>query len=346
MKVNRLYVLVAFALVVLALVSCAPAAPAPAPTAAPAEPTAAPPEPTAAPAADKLKVALLLYGPLADTGWNGTAYEGLKDAEKAYGVQVAMSEDIQVPDIEAVMRDYAGQGYDLIIGHSFPFAEPAMKVAPDFPKTIFTVTNGYTQTTNVASFYPVEVQSHYVAGALAALMTKSGKVGIIGGVELPNMRANFNAFEMGVKATNPDVKVLSSYVGSWGDPAKGKETALAQLNDGVDIMFDEAAGSGLGILEAAQEKKVPVVSYVTLDSKLGGDQLIGTLLPNYRKMVSEQVRLATEGKLEGKIYSMDLASGMLDLFLNDRVPADIKAKVAEIRQQIIDGKIVVPENFD
>ena len=190
------------------------------------------------------------------------------------------------------------------------------------------------------------MQSHYLAGVLAALTTATNKVGIIGGVELPNLRANFQAFELGAKAIKPEVEVVSSYVGSWGDPAKGKETALAQLGDGVDFIVDEASTSGLGILEACEEEQVPVVSYVTLDSGLGGDQLVGTLLPNFTKMVTEQVRLLSEGQLEGKIYSMDLASGMLGLFMNDRVPEETQAKVAEIQGQIIDGTIVVPEVFD
>jgi basic membrane protein A and related proteins len=329
----------------LVLTSCAPAA-TPAPQAQPATAAPQPAAPTAEPAKKPLKVALLLFGPLADTGWNGTAYDGLKDAKDKLGVDISVSEDVKVPDMEAAVRAYGNQGYDLVIGHSFPFAEPTMKVAPEFPNTKFTVTNGFTMTNNVASFYPVEVQSHYLAGVMAALMSKSGVIGDIGGVELPNLVTNAKALELGAKSVNPNVKVLTSYVGSWGDPAKGKEVALAQIEQGADILLDEAAGSGLGVLEAAQDKKVPVVSYVVLNSGLGGDQLIGTLLPNYRKMVAEQVKLAMDGKLEGKIYPMDLASGMLDLYLNDKVPADIKAKVDEVRQQIISGKIKVPESFN
>ncbi len=312
MKRSRLFV-VALAIVALVFAGCTSVAPAS--PAAPAAPTSPPQSasPTSEPEADKLQVALLLYGPLADTGWNGMAYDGLKEAETQYGVEISLSEDVKVPDIEAVLRDYASRGYDLVIGHSYPFAEPAMAVASSFPDTIFTVTNGYTQTVNVASYYPVEVQSHYLAGVLAALTTQSGKVGIIGGVELPNLRANFGAFEMGAKATKPDVQVVSSYVGSWGDPAKGKETALAQLNDGVDFIVDEASTSGLGILEACQEKKAPVVSYVTLDSGLGGDQLIGTLLPNFQKLVTEQVRMLSEGTLEGKIVTCPLHGSKFDV---------------------------------
>ena len=153
MKKNRTHLIV---LVLMALVAagCAPVTQPP--TSAPVEPTSQPQaaSPTAVPEVEKLQVALLLYGPLADTGWNGTAYDGLKQAESELGVDVSLAEDVKVPDIEAVLRDYASRGYDLVIGHSFPFAEPAMAVAPDFPDTIFTVTNGYTETVECCVLLP------------------------------------------------------------------------------------------------------------------------------------------------------------------------------------------------
>ena len=300
------------------------------------------------PTAEKepVKVALLLYGPLADTGWNATAYQGLLDAENELGVEVAVSEDVPVPDIEAVMRDYASQDYNLIIGHSFPFGEPAMIVAPDFPDTFFVVTNGYVSATNVASFGPKEVEANYLGGVLAAKLTKSGKVGEVAGVKLPNLIANDHALLMGAQSVSPDIQFTFSYVGSWGDPAKGKELALALMQDGVDVIIEAGAASGLGTLEACAEQDVTVISYISRESDAAPKQMVAELLPNYRAMIKHEIELYLNGQLEGKIYRPDLASGLLDLFMTDAVPADARAAVEAAKQDIIAGKLVVPEIFE
>lgn len=298
------------------------------------------------PEAKKVKVALLLYGPLADTGWNATAYQGLLDAEKEYGIEIALSEDVPVPQMEAVMRDYASQGYDLIIGHSFPFGEPAMAVAPEFPDTFFVTTNGYVEAKNVATFNPREVEANYLAGVLAAKLTKTTKLGEVAGVELPNMIANDNALLLGAQSVNPDISFTFSYVGSWGDPAKGKELALAQIQDGVDVIIEAGAASGLGTLEACAEKNVTTISYISKDSEAAPRQMLASLLPNYRAMIKYEIELFLKGELEGKIYRPDLKSGLLDLFMTDDVPADARAAVEAAKQKIVSGELEVPEIFE
>ncbi len=351
-----------FALVfvlVFALAGCQPAAPTPAPATEPPaaeEPAAEEPaaeEPAAEePAAEEpvaeepLKVALLLYGPLADTGWNATAYQGLLDAEEEFGVEVALSEDVPVPDIERALRDFASQGYDLVIGHSFPFLDPTMVVAPDFPDTHFSVTNGYLTAPNVTSFYIYEVESHYLAGVMSGLMTESNVIGIVGGVELPNLIANFNAFEDGVASVNPDATVLISYVGDWGDPAGGKEAALAQIANGADIILDEGAGSGLGVLEACSENDVPVISYVGLGTDAAPPVMVASILPNYRDLIRQEVEMLVNGQLVGEVALVTLATGILDVYMSDDVPADVQAAVEEAKQAILNGEIVVEEVFE
>ncbi len=295
---------------------------------------------------EPIKVALLLYGPLADTGWNATAYQGLLAAEEEFGIEGALSEDVPVPNMEQAVRDYASQGYDLIIGHSFPFMDPMMAVAPEFPETKFAVTNGYLSAENVASFYPREVESHYLAGVLCGLMTKSNIIGIVGGVELPNLIANFNAFKQGVASVNPDAQVLISYVGDWGNPAAGKETALALINNGADILLDEAAGSGLGVLEACQEHDIPVISYVGLDSDAAPPQMIASILPDFVTMIKHEIELVVKGQFVGQVERPGLASGIVDLFMNENVPPEIRAKVEEAKQAIINGEIVVEEVYE
>lgn len=326
-------------LAVLCLVGCGAAAPT-------GEPAAEEPTAEEAAAEEPIKVALLLYGPLADTGWNATAYQGLLAAEEKFGIEGTLSEDVQVPDIEQALRDYASQGYDLIIGHSFPFMDPMVAVAPDFPETKFAVTNGFVSAENLASFYPKEVESHYLAGVMSGMMTQSNVIGIVGGVELPNLVANFNAFKEGVASVNPDAEVLISYVGDWGDPAGGKEAALAQINNGADILLDEAAGSGLGVLEACEEMDVPVISYVGLDSDAAPPQMVASILPDFVAMIKHEIELVVTGNFVGQVERPGLASGIVDLFMSESVPDDVRAAVEEAKQAIIDGEIVVEEVYE
>jgi len=288
----------------------------------------------------------LLEGPLADTGWNATAYQGLLDAQKEFGVQVAYEENVPHADEEQTVRNYASQGYNLIIGHDYSFMDPMTKLSTEFPNTFFSCTTAFQGTPNLAAYDMYEVQSHYLAGIVLGSMTKSNIIGIVGGVDLPTQDANFNALKQGVASVNPKAKVLISFVGSWGDSAGGKEAALAQINNGADVMLDAGAASGLGTLEAVAEKNIPVISFIPLSSPAAPKQLIATILPNYEKMVHDQVELLVEGKFQGGLIRPDLATGIIQINMNNGVPADIQAKVLQAKQDIIDGKLVIPENFN
>jgi basic membrane protein A and related proteins len=310
-------------------------------TVVPATEAPAAAEPTKAP----MKVALLTTGPLADSGWNGTAYQGLLNAQKEFGLEIAISEDVPPPDREQTIRDYASQGYSLIIGHDFSFMDPMVQLSPEYPDTFFSDTTGYTGTVNMASYYMYEVQSHYLAGIVMGRMTESNVIGIVGGVDLPTQDANFNAVKQGVASVNPEAQVLISFVGSWGDPAGGKEAALAQISNGADIILDAGAASGLGTLEVVAEKNIPVISFIPLDSEIAPEQMIGSILPNYEKMIRDQVALVVNGEFKGGVVRPDLASGIIQITMNDKVPADVQAEVEKVKQDIINGTLVIEEDF-
>ncbi|OGO31451.1 MAG: hypothetical protein A2136_10210 [Chloroflexi bacterium RBG_16_54_11] len=322
-------------LVALVLVGCSSAQPT----------TAVAPVTTQEPTAAPLKVALLVTGPLADSGWNGTAYQGLLNAQKEFGLEIAISEDVPAPDREQTIRDYASQGYNLIIGHDFSFMDPMVKLSPEYPDTFFSDTTGYTGTVNMASYYMYEVQSHYLAGIVMGRMTKSNIVGVVGGVDLPTQDANFNALKQGVASVNPEAQVLITFVGSWGDPAGGKEAALAQINSGADILLDAGAATGLGTLEVVAEKDIPVISFIPLDSEVAPAQMVASILPNYEKMIRDQVALVVNGEFKGGVVRPDLASGIIQITMNDKVPAEVRAEVEKVKQDIIDGKLVIVEDF-
>jgi basic membrane lipoprotein Med (substrate-binding protein (PBP1-ABC) superfamily) len=201
------------------------------------------------------RVALLTPGPISDHGWNAGAYQGLLRVRDSLGAQVSNIEVRSPADFEENFRQYGAQGYDLVIGHGFEFQDAADRVGPDFPKTVFITTSGNRVRANVAPIVFGFEEPSYLAGVLAGSLTKSGKIGAIGGTQLPPVQSSFLAFEAGVHSVNPRASVITAYVGSWEDASTAKEQALAQIHRGVDILFQNADAAGLGIFQAARESK-------------------------------------------------------------------------------------------
>ena len=210
----------------------------------------------ATPAADAtFKVALHTPGPISEQGWNGSAYAGLMRIKDSLGARVSHIQTKTPAEFEENFRQYGSSGYALVFGHGFEFQDAASRVAPEFPKTIYVTTGGTAVGPNQAAMSFSFDEPSYLAGILAASMSKSGTVGCIGGTELPPVKSGFAAFAAGVRAVRPDAKVLTSYIGNWDDAGAGKEQALAQIGRGVDVIYQNADAAGLGIFQAAKETK-------------------------------------------------------------------------------------------
>ncbi|MEW5817310.1 MAG: BMP family protein, partial [Spirochaetota bacterium] len=202
----------------------------------------------------KLRVALLLPGPITDQGWNQLAYNALKAVEKEFNAEIAYTERTPASDYEEIFRGYAVAGYDVIMGHGFEFGDAAKKVGKEFPKQIFIVTStNIFQAPNVASFRINDPQSGFVQGYIAALLTKTNKIGTIGGMEIPPVINQQKGFEAGAKYYNPNIEVVSALIGNFEDVAKAKEMAKAMYQAGADIIVADADEASLGIVEAARE---------------------------------------------------------------------------------------------
>jgi basic membrane lipoprotein Med (substrate-binding protein (PBP1-ABC) superfamily) len=205
------------------------------------------------------KVALLTPGPISDQSWNGGAYQGLLRIRDSLGAQVSHIQTKTPAEFEENFRQYGAQGYDLVFGHGFEFQDAARRVAPQFPKTIFVTTSGNTSGPNLAGMVFGFADASYVAGTIAASVTKSNVLGAIGGTELPPVKESFEAFAAGAKSVNPKISVVTSYIGNWDDVSAGKEQALAQIARGVDVIFQNADAAGLGVFQAARESKRALV---------------------------------------------------------------------------------------
>src|SRR3982751_5952613 len=202
-----------------------------------------------------LKVALLTPGPVSDQSWNGGAYQGLMRIKDSLGAQVSHIQTKTPAEFEENFRQSGAQGYSLVFGHGFKFQDAAKRVAPEFPRTIYVTTSGTTSGPNLAGMTFGFADASYLAGILAASMTKTNKLGVIGGTELPPVVESFRAFQKGAREVNPSIEIVTSYVGNWDDVSAGKEQALAQISHGVDVIFQNADAAGLGVFQAAREQK-------------------------------------------------------------------------------------------
>lgn len=334
MKNNKLlFKIMAVFLLVTLLVSCAPKS-----TTEPAEPD------TASDQAKPLKIACLT-GNIDDNGWNTAGYRGCKAAADQFGAQLDSNEEITIQTAEKILRDYASQGYDLIICHNSTSKEAIFNTAKDFPETKFLWTDGDEASANVAVFKPFAQEASYLAGILAGKMTKSNIIGVVGGMDIPSTHRSYYGFEMGVKEANPDAKIMIAWIGSFVDLKAGKEAALAQIEAGADIIWGNGDGQNIGVLQAAEEKNVYAIGAVTDQYQVAPSVVLTSVDWGFLYGVPLVVADLVAGKFEGKVYNINLAEGAdLSPYHDnaDKIPDDVKKLIEEKRQGIIDGTIVIP----
>jgi len=178
---------------------------------------------------NKLRVALVLSGPISDGSFNAAAYEGLTALKSEFGAEISFAESVPIVEIEETLWVYGTQKYDIVIGHGFQFGDFAAKVAPHFENTKYLVTNGNVSGPNLASLEPLFEEAGFLCGAVAGYVTKTGNVGAIGGMKFPVIVRGIEAYGAGAVSVTPGVNPTISYIGSLKDIAKGKEAANAQV---------------------------------------------------------------------------------------------------------------------
>lgn len=301
-----------------------------------------------------IKIALLTDGLFSDAGWGAFGYNAAQLLEKKYGYHVDFKENVDIPDIETTLREFADNGHKLIIAHGFEWGSPAIKVAKDYPNTKFIVFTGLVNATNVASIFPMQQEGAYLLGALAAMMTKTGIIGYIGGEKYPNLINIYEGYMQGAQEINPNIKILSAYLDDWDNPSKGKEVALSQIDDGADFLLHVADTSGHGVIEAAKEKKVFVFGAVSDQYKLAPTAVLTSFVLDVEKAFNQAIKMIQSDNFNGQIFKPGLepykgapGEGLIYIApfynLDKNVSVDVKIKLNQIKKDIISGKIVVPE---
>lgn len=288
------------------------------------------------------KVALLTPGSISDRSWNGGAYEGLLRIRDSLGAQISHVQTRTPAEFDENFRQYGMQGYQLVFGHGFEFQDAAIRVAPDFPRTVFVTTSGNTVRPNVAGMVFGFENASYEAGVLAGLMTRSNVLGVIGGTELPPVKSSFRAFEAGARAVNPAVRVLTSYIGNWDDASAGKEQALAQIGRKVDIIFQNADAAGLGIFQAARERAgVHVFGSNSNQNAVAPEVVIGSVVIDLPRALLSVAREVRDGRFRARVIRLGAPSDVVTLVLNpalvSRIPAATRHKVDSVRAALSRG---------
>ena len=293
-------------------------------------------------AAGDFRVALLTPGAITDQAWNGGAYKGLERIRDSLGAKISHVQTRTPAEFDENFRLYGEQGYTLVVGHGFEYQDAATRVAPEFPKTTYVTTSGNRTGANLAGLEFAFEDGSYLAGMLAGATTKTGKIGAIGGQEIPPVRRSFYAFEQGAKAVNPTVEVVTAYVGNCDDAAAGKEQALAQIARGVDVIFQNADAAGLGIFQAAKENPNVRVFGANADQNgVAPDVTLASVvidLPHALLLVAKELK---GGTFTPRVISLGLKDDVVKLVLNPTlaptIPAATKAAIDSVTKLIVAG---------
>lgn len=277
----------------------------------------------------RMRVALLTPGPISDKSWNGIAYEGLLAIRDSLGADISHIQTKTPAEFEENFRQYGVQGYDLVIGNGFEYQDAAVRVAPNYPKTSYAITSGRATGSNLAGFAFAFEEASYQAGMIAGAVTKSNKLGLIAGTELPPVKASFEAFARGAKAINPSVEVITSYLGNWDDVSAGREQALAQIGRGVDVIFQNADAAGLGIFQAAKEKNVYAFGTNADQNSLAPDIILASVVIDLPRTFLMTARDVQAGTFQGRVISLGAREDVVRLVYNpalaDRIPPAARA---------------------
>lgn len=295
-------------------------------------------------AQQQLKVALVLPGPITDGTFNTAAYQGLKAAEKKYNLKVSLQENVTFAQSESALLQAAREGNDVVIGHGFQFGEPAMKIHKRFPNVWFIVnTTKVAAAPNLASFDNRWGDAGYVAGAIAASVTRTGTIGHIGGIPVPVIQEYNEGFERGAKRFKPDIKVLSAYVGSFSDIAKGKEITLSLIERGADVVTATGNESVVGTIQAAKEKGVMAIGTAFDSASFAPDTIVTTAVVRFDLNIDMAIGLVVSKKLEPKNYLLGFKEDGVAIApyrnFESKISDANKAKIAQLIEDIKAGKV-------
>ncbi len=295
--------------------------------------------------AGSIKVAGIYTQPIQQK-WDARLHLGLLAAKSAGGIEYVFSEKVANTDYIRVLREYCESGVKLIVGEAFGISKEARKVADEYPDVAFLMGDPFApHGSNFSVFDNYIHEPCYLMGILAGSMTKSNKLGMVGGYPIGEVNRLFHAFINGAKSVNPKVEVKVTFIGSWYDPPKAKEAAFAQVEAGVDVLYAERAG----VVDAARDKGIIAFGNVNDMNKEenGANVVVTSALWHMEEAIAHAISRVKSGTFAAENYKdwtmMQKGGASLAPYyeFESRIPADAKARVEKLKADILNGSFTV-----
>jgi basic membrane protein A len=309
--------------------------------------------------APRLKVAVVYdVGGRGDKGFNDLAYRGVEEAKKDLGIEYVVAEPTEGSDRETHLRRFAAGDAGLIFGIGMLFTDDITRIARAFPQKKFAcvdyiVPEAGELPPNLLALKFREEEGSFLVGAVAGLLTRTNKVGFVGGMETPLIRKFEKGFTAGVKALNPSCEVAATYAGvtdrAFADPTKGKELAISLYNGGADIIYQAAGATGLGVFKAAEEMGKRAIG---VDSDQADEAkprvIITSMLKGVDRAVFETIKDTLEGRFHGGVKELGLKEDGVGYVYDDKnrdiIGEENHQKIEQLKARIIHGEIIVPKD--
>jgi basic membrane lipoprotein Med (substrate-binding protein (PBP1-ABC) superfamily) len=297
------------------------------------------------------RVALLTSGPVSDAGWYAGAYEGLLMIRDSLGAGVSHQQTRTPAEFDEAFVSYGAAGFDVVFAHGFEYQDAAVRAGEAFPGLTIVVSGGGRVARNVVPLIFRLEEASYLAGMMAGGMTRSGRVGMVGGVEIPPVQGTFRAFEAGARAVRPDVVVLESFIGSWDDVAAAKEAAVAQLRRGADVLIHNTDAASFGVFQSVREAVAAGDTAWALgmnrdQNHLAPEVTLGSAVIRIPEAFLETARRWQRGELGGAPVYAGSVERVVEFVVNPavraRVPDALVERITAAQDSVRAGTLVVP----
>ena len=298
---------------------------------------------------DEFKIGLITdVGGVNDGSFNQSAWEGLEKAGEELGVEVNYLESATDADYQPNMETFVDEDYDLIISVGYMLVDATREAAEANPDTKFAIIDDSSiDLPNVTSLMFKAEQASYLVGYVAGLTTKTNNIGFVVGMTNETMNQFGYGYCAGAIDANPDITVQQFNANSFADSATGKTMANTAITNGADIVFQAAGATGLGVIEACQEAGVYAIGVDSDQSSIAPKTVLTSAMKRVDNAVYDAVQELIDDKLEGGVQTFDLAAGGVDIAPSqDLISDDVIKAVDEVKEKIISGDVVIPDNKD
>lgn len=287
-----------------------------------------------------------------DKSFNEGAFNGAEAYKEKTGGEYRDFEIQAEAQREQAVRRFAEDGNNPVVATGFAYSSILESVIPDYPDTMFVTIDGWVDPGAFPNILNVGFKEHegsYLVGIMAAMASKSGTVGFVGGMDIPLIHKFGCGYAQGVKSVNADAKIIQNMTGTtasaWNDPVKGSELTKAQVEEGADVVYHAAGGTGVGVLQAAADAGILGIGVDSNQNGMHPGSVLTSMLKRVDNAVESVFTQASEGTLEGGVLTLGLAEGGVDVALDDNnkdlVSEEMLAAVEEAKAKIIAGEIVV-----